>query len=63
MPTPPREAAACRRTAGGRVLCVCALGADVATAQARAYAGVKKISWRGAIYRRDIGHRAIDRDR
>ena len=51
------------RTAGGRVLCVCALGADVATAQARAYAGVKKISWRGAIYRRDIGHRAIDRDR
>lgn len=51
------------RTAGGRVLCVCALGADVATAQARAYAGVEKISWRGAMYRRDIGHRAIGRER
>ena len=50
------------RTAGGRVLCVCALGEDVARAQARAYAGVDRIRWRGAIYRRDIGHRAINRD-
>jgi len=49
------------RTAGGRVLCVCALGDDVAQAQARAYAGVDRIHWRGALYRRDIGHRAINR--
>lgn len=49
------------RTDGGRVLCVCALGDDVAAAQAQAYAGVAKISWREAMYRRDIGHRAIGR--
>ena len=49
------------RTDGGRVLCVCALGDDVAQAQARAYAGVAQISWRDAMYRRDIGHRAINR--
>ncbi|MES1931340.1 Phosphoribosylamine--glycine ligase [Salinisphaera shabanensis T35B1] len=48
-------------TDGGRVLCVCALGDDVAQAQARAYAGVEKISWSKAMYRRDIGHRAIAR--
>ena len=49
-------------TDGGRVLCVCALGDDVAQAQSRAYAGVEKISWRKAMCRRDIGHRAISRD-
>jgi phosphoribosylamine--glycine ligase len=49
-------------TSGGRVLCVCALGADVAEAQQRAYAGVDKIAWRGMTCRRDIGHRAIARD-
>jgi phosphoribosylamine--glycine ligase len=49
------------RTDGGRVLCVCALGDDVADAQARAYAGVEKINWRDALYRHDIGHRAIGR--
>ena len=48
-------------TDGGRVLCVCALGDDVATAQRRAYAAVEKISWNGVYYRRDIGHRAIAR--
>ncbi|WP_348762631.1 phosphoribosylamine--glycine ligase [uncultured Salinisphaera sp.] len=48
-------------TDGGRVLCVCALGADVAAAQANAYAGVAAIDWQGMTYRRDIGHRAIDR--
>jgi phosphoribosylamine--glycine ligase len=53
---------ACVRTEGGRVLCVCALGANVATAQARAYAGVHQIDWPNARYRRDIGHRAIGRD-
>jgi phosphoribosylamine--glycine ligase len=48
-------------TSGGRVLCVCALGEDVAEAQRRAYAAVDKISWKEVYYRRDIGHRAIAR--
>ena len=51
------------RTAGGRVLGVTALGDSVADAVERAYAGVAKISWEGAHYRRDIGHRAIARER
>ena len=48
-------------TRGGRVLCVTALGEDVRQAAAAAYDGVKKISWDGAYYRTDIGHRAINR--
>ncbi len=48
-------------TSGGRVLCVCALGSDVAEAQRRAYESVDKISWKGMYCRRDIGHRAIAR--
>ncbi len=48
-------------TSGGRVLCVCALGGDVAEAQRRAYEAVDKISWKGMYCRRDIGHRAIAR--
>ncbi|WP_423822195.1 phosphoribosylamine--glycine ligase [Salinisphaera sp. SPP-AMP-43] len=48
-------------TSGGRVLCVCALGTDVAEAQARAYRGVAAIQWANVAYRRDIGHRAIGR--
>ena len=46
-------------TSGGRVLCVTALGASVAEAQALAYASVEDINWPGGRYRRDIGHRAI----
>ena len=46
---------------GGRVLNVTALGKDVAQAQARAYAAVKKIQWNGAFYRTDIGWRALKR--
>ncbi|MBI5612722.1 MAG: phosphoribosylamine--glycine ligase [Gammaproteobacteria bacterium] len=49
-------------THGGRVLCVTALGDTVATAQTRAYQVVKRISWSGAHYRRDIGYRAIARE-
>jgi phosphoribosylamine--glycine ligase len=49
-------------TSGGRVLCVTALGATVSAAQKRAYATVKKIQWRGAQYRADIGYRAIARE-
>jgi len=48
-------------TTGGRVLCVCALGDGIASAQTRAYEGVAKIRWEGALYRRDIGYRAIER--
>jgi len=48
-------------TAGGRVLCVCALGDGVAAAQARAYDRVGRIAWRDVYYRSDIGHRAIGR--
>ncbi|WP_426245737.1 phosphoribosylamine--glycine ligase [Nocardioides sp. LHG3406-4] len=41
-------------TAGGRVLAVCATGADVADARAKAYEGVATISFPGAQWRRDI---------
>ncbi len=41
-------------TAGGRVLAVTAVGADVADARARAYAGVEKIRIDGAHHRSDI---------
>ena len=50
-------------TNGGRVLCVTALGNSVAEAQQRAYAACARIDWDGAFYRRDIGHRAIARER
>ena len=42
-------------TSGGRVLTVCALGADRAGAAARAYEAVDQIRFRGAQFRRDIG--------
>lgn len=48
-------------TSGGRVLCVTALGDDIAAAADRAYAGARGIHWAGAFYRHDIGHRAIGR--
>lgn len=50
-------------TAGGRVLCACALGETVSAAQQRAYALVRQIRWDGMYYRTDIGHRAIARER
>jgi phosphoribosylamine---glycine ligase len=50
-------------TAGGRVLCVTALGETVAQAQQRAYAEVAGISWPGEFHRHDIGWRAIERER
>ena len=49
-------------TAGGRVLCVCALGDDVAQAQREAYAALAKIRWDGEFHRNDIGWRAIERE-
>jgi phosphoribosylamine--glycine ligase len=44
--------------AGGRVLTVCATGADAAQARARAYAAVDAIDWPEGFCRRDIGARA-----
>ncbi len=49
-------------TTGGRVLCVCALGASVRAAQTRAYEVVRQIKWEGMFYRSDIGYRAIARE-
>ena len=49
-------------TAGGRVLCVTALGNSVATAQARAYEWLQQIQWPDVYYRHDIGYRAIARE-
>jgi phosphoribosylamine--glycine ligase len=50
-------------TAGGRVLCVVGLGNSVAAAAERAYDAVDKIHWDEVYLRRDIGHRAIARER
>ncbi|WP_272944489.1 phosphoribosylglycinamide synthetase C domain-containing protein, partial [Hydrogenovibrio marinus] len=49
-------------TAGGRVLCVTALGENVTEAQKRAYIGLNQIQWDDVYYRTDIGHRAISRE-
>ncbi|MYL23141.1 phosphoribosylamine--glycine ligase [Halomonas alkaliantarctica] len=49
-------------TAGGRVLCVTALGESVSAAQQQAYQGVSAITWEGVEYRRDIAYRAIARE-
>lgn len=45
-------------TAGGRVLSVTAVGADLTQARARAYEAISKISIRGAHYRSDIALKA-----
>jgi phosphoribosylamine---glycine ligase len=48
-------------TAGGRVLCVTALGDSVRLAQRLAYECLAGIRFDGMQYRHDIGHRAIGR--
>jgi phosphoribosylamine--glycine ligase len=48
-------------TNGGRVLGVTGLGKDIPRAIERTYQAVKKISWEGAHYRRDIGQKALCR--
>ena len=47
-------------TAGGRVLTVVGRGDDFAEAIARAYAGVRQISFDGMQYRHDIGRKALE---
>jgi phosphoribosylamine--glycine ligase len=48
-------------TRGGRVLCVVGMGDTVKAAQAEAYRVVDQIHFDGALYRKDIGYRAIAR--
>ncbi len=48
-------------TAGGRVLGVTGLGTTVAEAIAKAYSGVRLISWEGVQFRSDIGRKALQR--
>ena len=50
-------------TAGGRVLCATAIGRSVSEAQQQAYRLAEKIRWNGCFYRKDIGYRAITRER
>jgi phosphoribosylamine--glycine ligase len=50
-------------TSGGRVLCAVGLGDTVSGAQEQAYGLVDVISWTGMQCRRDIGYRAIARER
>jgi phosphoribosylamine--glycine ligase len=50
-------------TNGGRVLCATALGHNVGAAQLEAYKLADTVSWSGVQFRRDIGYRAIARER
>ncbi len=50
-------------THGGRVLCAVGLGGTVRSAQEQAYELVNAIHWDGMQYRKDIGYRAILRER
>jgi len=50
-------------TNGGRVLCAVGLGDNVREAQREAYVIADAIHWSGIQYRRDIGYRAIERER
>ena len=47
------------RSNGGRVLCVTALADSVRLAQQRALEAVRQVKLDGAVWRNDIGHRAI----
>ncbi|MFC4170613.1 phosphoribosylamine--glycine ligase [Microvirga sp. GCM10011540] len=48
---------------GGRVLNVTALGSTITEASARAYEAVSRIDWPEGFCRRDIGWRAVERER
>jgi phosphoribosylamine---glycine ligase len=47
------------RVAGGRVLCVTALGDTLKAAADSAYRAIAKVSWPGMQFRRDIGRRGM----
>ncbi|WGE87765.1 phosphoribosylamine--glycine ligase [Actinobacillus equuli subsp. haemolyticus] len=50
-------------TNGGRVLCATALGNSVFDAQQQALQLAEQIQWKGRFYRRDIGYRAVAREK
>jgi phosphoribosylamine--glycine ligase len=50
-------------TNGGRVLCAVGLGTTVSEAQRAAYALCDQITWEAVQYRRDIGYRAVQREK
>jgi phosphoribosylamine--glycine ligase len=50
-------------TNGGRVLGVTGLGNDIQAAVREAYGAVERIHWDGMHFRRDIGFRAMERNR
>jgi len=56
-----RDADGTLRAAGGRVLNVCARGATLGEARARAYAAIDRIDWPEGFFRTDIGWRALQR--
>jgi phosphoribosylamine--glycine ligase len=45
------------------VLCAVGLGTNVREAQREAYTLADAIHWNGLQYRRDIGYRAVERER
>ncbi|ABK45950.1 phosphoribosylamine--glycine ligase [Magnetococcus marinus MC-1] len=49
-------------TDGGRILGVTGLGEGAIGARINAYEAVRKIHWKDAYYRRDIGYRAVERE-
>ena len=48
-------------TAGGRVLCVTGLGTSVGQAREQVYAALSAIHYEDMFYRKDIGHRALNK--
>lgn len=50
-------------TAGGRVLCATALGDNIVDAQNKAYQLAKQLHWKDVYYRKDIGYRAVNREK
>ena len=48
---------------GGRVLNITALGKTVSEARDKAYAAIDKIDWPQGFYRKDIGWRAVEREK
>jgi phosphoribosylamine---glycine ligase len=53
------DAQGCVRATGGRVLNVCATGADPRTAHDAAYTAIRLIDWPEGFCRHDIGWRAL----
>ena len=51
------------RSYGGRVLCITALGDSVQSAQKKVYSKLSSIKWDDSFYRKDIGYRAIEREK